>query len=178
MWRTDRLDPYTECDEYRTWAYDEIRKLKPDRIITTGWLNQAFTDPESGKRIPVKDSRPVFDGAVQRTLGTLTDLAPDVYVLGGITNLPKEPEDCLATRKATMGSCALPVDGLTEERNQDWKAATEKAKAHWVDVQPWFCDDQTCPIVVRNMVVYSDTHHITRTYASTLAKGLARELKL
>jgi peptidoglycan/LPS O-acetylase OafA/YrhL len=178
MWRTDRLDPYTECDDYRKWAYDEIRKVQPDRIVTTGWVNQAFTDPDTGTRIPVKDSRAVFDGAVQRTLGTLTDLAPQVYVLGGITNLPKEPEDCLATRKATMGSCALPPDDLTEERNQDWQRAAKTAGARWVDVQPWFCDDKVCPIVVRNTVVYSDTHHITRTYARTLSKGLASVLDL
>jgi len=178
MWRTDRLDPYTECDDYRTWAYEQIRKVQPDRIITTGWLNQAFTDPDTGQRVSVKDSKPVFDGAVQRTLDTLTDLAPDVYVLGGITNLPKEPEDCLATRRATMGSCALPVDGLTAERNRDWQNAAKKAGARWVNVQPWFCDDKMCPIVVRNVVVYSDTHHITRTYASTLSKGLIRELDL
>ncbi len=178
MWRTDRKDPYTECDTYREWAYGEIAKIKPDRIVTTGWLAQAFTDPVTHTRIPIKDSGPVFTAGVKSSLEKLQSMTPDVYVLGGITNLPKEPEDCLASRKATMGSCAQPVDELTGDRNREWKRVVSQGGAHWVDVVPWFCSRNTCPIVVRNMVVYSDTHHVTKTYASTLADGLARKLDL
>jgi hypothetical protein len=178
MWRTDRKDPYTECDAYREWAYGEIAKIKPDRIVTTGWLAQAFTDPVTQKRIPVKDSGPVFTAGIESSIKTLKSMTPQLYVLGGITNLPKEPEDCLASRTASMGSCALPVDDVTADRNQEWKRVVEEADAHWVDVLPWFCAKDTCPIVVRNMVVYSDTHHITKTYAATLADGLTRKLNL
>ncbi len=178
MWRPERKGPYTECDTYRQWAYGEIAKIKPDRIITTGWITQPIMDPVTRKRIAVKDSGPVFTAGVESSMRTLRDLAPQVYVIGAVTNLPKEPKDCLGSRKATMGTCAQAVDKLTSDRNRAWKRVADKTGAHWVDVLPWFCDHGTCPIVVRNLVVYTDTHHITKTYARTLAPGLARKLDL
>ncbi|TQL03662.1 acyltransferase family protein [Cellulomonas sp. SLBN-39] len=40
--------------------------------------------------------------------------------------------------------------------------------AHLVDLTDAYCQDGTCPMVVGNVVVYRDVHHITATFSKTL----------
>jgi hypothetical protein len=99
-------------------------------------------------------------------------------VIGGTPQLDREPSECLASRKATMATCSVPLDRRTSERNQQWRPAAAATGAHFVDPVPWFCDKQTCPIVIRDVIVYRDTNHVTRTFAATLKTGLGRKLGL
>ena len=43
---------------------------------------------------------------------------------------------------------------------------------------PFLCDAQTCPIVIRNVIVYRDTNHLTSTYALRLMPALRDRLRL
>jgi hypothetical protein len=47
-----------------------------------------------------------------------------------------------------------------------------------IDPTPWFCTTTTCPVIVRNVLVYRDVSHITATYSRLLAPLLAPYLKL
>lgn len=176
-WRHEKRRPYTECDTWRDWAYGEIAKIKPERIIISGSIDQTFVDA-SGKPIPVENSAAVFADGVRSTLRKLRQYSPKVHVISGTPILTKEPAECLANRKATMGSCAGPLNSLVEQRNRIWQQATRATGTHWIDAMQWFCDKRTCPLVVGNVIVYRDTNHITKTYADTLRNALARRLGL
>jgi peptidoglycan/LPS O-acetylase OafA/YrhL len=177
-WRPEKARPYTECDTWRQWAYGEIAKLKPDRVIISGYLSLPFADAESRKPISVKDTGSLFAEGAKSALKRLRQSSRNVYVIGGTPTLSKESGDCLADRRATMASCAGPVDQLVEQRNRAWKKEADAAGAHWVDVVPWFCDQRTCPLVVGNVIVYRDTNHITRTYSTAIGDALVRRLGL
>jgi hypothetical protein len=43
---------------------------------------------------------------------------------------------------------------------------------HYIDLTRYFCDDERCPPVAGNVLIYSDLHHITATYARTLSGPL------
>ena len=45
-----------------------------------------------------------------------------------------------------------------------------------VDMNDGLCTASECPIVVGNVVVWRDTHHLTATYARMLAPYLAERL--
>ncbi len=178
-YRVDQRRPYTECDRFRQWAYTQMAKLKPQRIIISGLLAQNFADPADGSRmLTIDGARPIFSAGALHALRTLRTISPQVYVIGGTPNLDREPSDCLASRKATMATCAVPLDRRTSERNQQWRQAAATAGAHFIDTVPWFCDKQTCPIVIRDVIVYRDTNHITTTFAATLTTVLGRKLGL
>lgn len=178
-YRVDKHWPYTECDTYREWAYTEMARRKPDRIIISGLLAQNFADPADGsKMLTIDASRPVFAAGSLHALQRLRTITPQVYVLGGTPNLDDEPGDCLGTRKATMATCAVPLDRRTAERNEDWQKAAVATGAHFVDPVQWFCDKDTCPLVIRDVIVYRDNNHITRTFANTLHIALGRKLGL
>jgi SGNH domain-containing protein len=45
-----------------------------------------------------------------------------------------------------------------------------------IDPIPWFCNATTCPAVVGNVIVYSDTSHMTATYSQLLRSRLEAAL--
>ena len=46
-----------------------------------------------------------------------------------------------------------------------------------VDMNDFFCENGTCSPVVGGVVGYRDSHHITATYATTLAPYLGERLE-
>jgi hypothetical protein len=77
-----------------------------------------------------------------------------------------------------MGTCATPLRSSVRARQNELKAASAAAGADYLNVLPWFCDKKhTCPIVVRDIIVYRDADHVTQTYAERLKPVLARFLR-
>ena len=177
-WRPEKARLYTECDTWREWAYGQMARLKPDRIILTGYLSVPLGDVRSGRPIPDGETQAVFADGAQNALKRLRTLSPRVDVIGGTPTLYKEPTDCLSGRGATMASCAAPLNPLIEQRNMAWRNAAAATGAHWIDVIPWFCDKRTCPLVVGTLIVYRDTNHVTRTYTAALGNLLLQRLAL
>ena len=66
----------------------------------------------------------------------------------------------------------------TVSRNAVWRQATLAARARWVNVDRWLCAKGVCPLVIGNVIVYTDQHHLTRTFARTLIPQLQGALKL
>jgi peptidoglycan/LPS O-acetylase OafA/YrhL len=177
-WRSEEARPFTECDTWREWAYGEIARIKPDRIILSGHLGVPLGDVDSGRPLPEKETGAVFADGAKSALKRLRPLSPRVDVISGTPTLDREPRDCLSGRRATMASCAAPLDPLVEERNRAWKKAAAATGAHWIDVVPWLCDKGTCPLVVGNLIVYRDGSHLTRTYVAALGDLLLQRLGL
>jgi peptidoglycan/LPS O-acetylase OafA/YrhL len=175
LWRIDTQRPYTECDEYHRWAVRELTRIRPDRIILSGFVTLPLAD-RSGRPVADADGAAVFRAGAERMLRALRAIARDVRVISGTPTLEQDPRDCLAERKATMATCALPLGDDVADRNRAWQRASARTGARWVDVVPWFCDRRTCPVVVRDVIVYRDDNHISTTYASVLRAALAEAL--
>ena len=50
-----------------------------------------------------------------------------------------------------------------------------RARRIW-DPTEWFCTATTCPAIIGNIVVYSDTSHTTATYITWLAPEFSAAL--
>jgi hypothetical protein len=177
VWRMEK-GIYAECSTWREWVYGEIARIKPDRIIISGLLSVSLGDVATGAPVPQVDSGPVFADGAKSALKRLRLLSPRVDVISGTPTLHEDPADCLSARRATMATCAASLDPLIVERNRAWQKAAATTGAHWIDVIPWFCDKQTCPLVVGNVIVYRDANHKTRTYIATLGDLLLQRLGL
>jgi len=57
-----------------------------------------------------------------------------------------------------------------------FEAAKETPGVTAVDITPYFCDRTFCHSVIGGVVVYFDAHHLTATYAVTLARIVGKEL--
>jgi hypothetical protein len=45
-----------------------------------------------------------------------------------------------------------------------------------IDTTPYFCDRTFCHALIGGVVVYFDEHHLTATYAVTLARAVGPQL--
>ena len=86
------------------------------------------------------------------------------------------PTECMAAVGATSTACANarsaalpPVDPLVI-------AAENHGQALLVDMNDYICGPDLCEPVVGNVFVWRDSHHLTATYAQTLATPLEKKI--
>lgn len=96
-----------------------------------------------------------------------------IPVAGGIDSVP----DCLALHTDNRAACSgrravwLPADPSIAAARQLGDRGVSVA-----DLTEAFCDETTCWGAIGGVIVYSDGHHITTTYARTVAPRLERVL--
>ncbi|GAB3486641.1 acyltransferase family protein [Flexivirga lutea] len=167
--------PYTQCDTYRKWALQQIKTLKPQMVILSGLLKTPILDAQ-GKKISDAEGTKLFQAGAARTLQKLHGLAGQVDIISDQSRLPKDAGTCLGARSADMSTCAKPPNPVTFARDAAWKASAAQTGAHYVDMMPWECADNVCPIVVDGTIVYRDDHHLSTTYAERLKPVLAQQI--
>jgi len=101
---------------------------------------------------------------------------------------PQDREDQKAEHDPNFCLSEVPVEeanvrcGLDRSKRLDrWydalsAAARRTPGAELVDLTSFYCDEDTCPVVIGGVNVYFDNNHLTVTYAKTLAPYLYREL--
>jgi hypothetical protein len=101
---------------------------------------------------------------------------------------PQDREDAKAEHNPNFCLSEVPVEEANErcgldrsERLDRWydalaAAARRTPGAKLVDLTSFYCDKDTCPVVIGGVNVYFDNNHLTVTYARTLAPYLYREL--
>jgi len=73
---------------------------------------------------------------------------------------------CETARSLALG----PDPGVVE------RTAAEASGATLIDLTPRICPGDRCPVVLRGMIVYRDSHHLTATFARSLSAGIERLL--
>jgi len=178
IWWPAKQRAYTECDTWREGAYAEMAEMKPDMIVTSGLLSFFLVNPVNGKAVAGPTATRLYTAGLRSSLARLHDITPNVNVIGGTPTLPKAAADCLGSTSATMATCVRAPTKNFLERNALWKAATKQVGATFIDPVQWLCYQSACPLVVGNIIVYRDSHHITKTYAATLERQLESRLHL
>jgi len=172
--------PYVECTQWRSWALDQIKRIKPVKVVLGGYFGTPLADEKQNKPIPTGQDSALFAEGAERLLSRLHRALPaaQVSVISDVRVLEQDAGTCLGSRKATMGTCVGPMTPSIVGRNQGWKAAAAATGARYIDLGRFFCDGQTCPLVIRNVIVYRDTNHITSTYALKLKPVFRDQLGL
>ncbi|GAA4187864.1 acyltransferase family protein [Microbacterium oryzae] len=102
----------------------------------------------------------------------------DVPVIAILDNprLPADTIQCIEDDPDTAaGRCGHPADVVMHDDGQV-AAAERDPNATTIDMSEFYCADGTCPAVIGGVVVYRDGHHLTATYAATLAPYLSDRL--
>ncbi len=167
------------CREWRTWALDEIADLSPDIAILADRGDKPLAGPDGEEIQPgVPEHTQAWENAVESTVRTLSESAKRVVVLSETPVMDRDPVTCLGAANANLGEC------LTTFRQsiQDIAAADQRAASaaggEYLDVNRWLCSDNQCPMVVSDIIVYTDGQHISRTFATALADTMAVDLGL
>jgi hypothetical protein len=99
-----------------------------------------------------------------------------VVLIGESPHYVGDPLACLA-ESSTIESCTVPSSQAVNREYQDLEesAATE-ADVDYLRTTEWLCQDDVCPVVMDNLLVYRDPGHLTATITEALAPRLLWEL--
>ena len=170
------VDIGSYCNEWRSNTVDRIiNQENPDMIIiatsTTGELDMITED---GEELFAPDSLPFHEEGMIRTINELKKTGATMVMMGDQIQAPTLPDQCVGDNLKSLRECAFP-NKPRPGRYFDKRAAKETGIELISPVRK-LCNEQICPAVIGNVLVYRDTYHMSATYAETLAPWLGRKL--
>ena len=145
-----------------------LRSGDYDVVLATARRDPTQTEQESSTRV----------AAMETAWRETQDSGTRVVVLRDNPTITQEALDCVtqAADGADTSTCSVSsADAFAG--TDDLVVAADDTGADVVDLASFFCRDDTCPIVIGNVIVYRDQHHITATFSKTLAPYLMERLR-
>jgi peptidoglycan/LPS O-acetylase OafA/YrhL len=159
---------YTECARWRDRVVARVRQIKPDLVViaSTRW----FPTIDAG------DDSPERQGDA---MARLIERIPGRVAI--LVDTPRSAVDvpaCLAQHRAAIEACTTRrADAFTWRHRRREREAARETGATLVDLSDQMCPTDPCPPIIDGRIVYRDHHHLTATFAATLAPALDAELE-
>jgi hypothetical protein len=161
---------YVECDTWKWKALALILKEKPDLVVISESPNH------------VASGVPMWEGQAAVARGTV-DMARRMFASGirvavikHTPWLPWNAPACATAPGADVGACAGERSKAIRYAALNMAAKLEPRLA-LLDFDDAFCKGDRCPVVIGNVFVYRDQHHMTATFSRTLAPVLQRRIE-
>jgi peptidoglycan/LPS O-acetylase OafA/YrhL len=160
---------YRECEQFNENTVAALRKLKPDLVVTAQFRFQ----------YPVR-SEDESDAAQGAAIARMLERVPGTKAI--IADVPFPSHDvpaCLSKHLKDVRPCAVASfrrsSGGSPARE---RIAAKRSGAKLINLGRRICGGPgDCPVVSEGMILYRDEHHLTATYARSLAPALERKLK-
>jgi peptidoglycan/LPS O-acetylase OafA/YrhL len=160
--RVSNLPPVTSCDRWNEKAFDVIKSLRPDAVITLGSSTRTrIEELPSG----LVDGWREFEAAGIPVIGIRDTFRTNEPVPECLERTGYDAITCGAQRNSIFLAQFPPV-GLPLPSN-----------VRFVDMIDLFCGTLTCPAIIGDVVVYRDKSHITDTYAGVLTPFLEQRMR-
>jgi peptidoglycan/LPS O-acetylase OafA/YrhL len=169
---------WPECDDFRSWALDQIATLDPDLVVVASSGPNPVLYDDSGTRIP-KDGidAAARDGYVD-LFTQLSTTAQRAVLLRDVPKSEDLPDECLTKQGNDLGDCLFtPLPASVNDADLSEQAAGQTG-TDVVDPTKWICWDGSCPTVIGDVLPYRDRGHLTTTYAAALSDKLIGALGL
>ena len=164
---------YTECDEFRAWALDQIDAIQPDLVLIASSsrdVKQSVDGKPSGDDMPQ-----VWADGMASVISRVEQASDRVVLIGEMPYPEGSGIDCLTAHTNDVQACNTPVeDALEPATAEAERQVASQMDAAYVDVVPWFCTAKTCPAVIGGLTVHRDDHHVAENYAVWLSNVLGR----
>jgi hypothetical protein len=155
---------YSECEAWRPLVVERLIAAKPDLTIVSSdrWL------PTSVKA----DSDPTRQGRAMARL--LVQIPGAIAIIGDTPASRVDVPVCLSQHAADITRCATSrIEAFGRQKLVREREAAKVANATLVDLSDAICPGDPCQAVIGDMIVQRDDHHLTATFAASLA-GLLR----
>lgn len=144
----------------------------PDHVIIGASKHNSYEEAPEGYRTGSRDEGFAASWSQIRENGT------DVTVILDTPRPEIDVPECVAENTDNLSSCAYDREEVIGNSGAEGqKRAASEANVNYVDLSDSFCNAQSCPPVIGSVLVYRDDHHITATYAETLAPRLEAALR-
>lgn len=157
----DNDGQYVECEAWNKRVQDYISREKPALVITTAletYIKANSDDPSAA---------PLTEGFVESWQRIENNDVP-VLVLADTPYMASNVPDCLALHISDPSQCRTKASQAFKAAGP-LKEAASRQGAHFVDLNDRICPGSFCQPIIGDVLVYRDQHHLSATYARTLA---------
>lgn len=155
--------PYESCADWRARVLDELPKQGVSTVYTSLSRYMGY-----GEQVVVQGLLDAW--------GKLERHGIQTVAIADTPWLPFRPDDCLTSKPAQ--ECYAERSKVVPPSDPLKLATSRMASVKLVDMTDYICNPRNCSVVVGNIVVWRDPHHLSATYSAALAPYLAGELGL
>ncbi len=162
--------PYTGCDGWNANVATALLAAKPDVVVTSAARYQVV----DGSTVlgPTESDARMVQG-MRRSWQRLTGSGIRVVAVADTPRPGFDMADCVSANEAQLTECAVPrttafgLAGATVTT-----AAAGQGGVALVDLGDFICPNTPCAPVIGRVLVFRDDHHLTATYARSLASRM------
>ena len=168
--------PYTSCHDWNEALLERLTGPdRPELVVTSG--SNSYRVFEDGRELGEDASADRLAEGLRESWEAVRAAGVELVVLENTPWLGQDPAECVSAHPDRLTECAQPrADAVEKAGDEQLVAARELGGVDVVDLTRAICPSDRCPAVIGNVVVWRDDHHLTATYARTLASHLEPEL--
>ena len=163
IWSPHLEREYTECERWRERVVARLRQIKP--VLTVIASTRWFPTMDDA------DGDPTRQGVA---MARLIDRLPGRVAI--MVDTPRSEFDvpaCLARHRDAVEACTTKrSDAFTWRHRRREREAAKRSGAALIDLSDSTCPTDPCPPIIGKRLVYRDHHHLTATFAASLAPAL------
>jgi len=147
---------------------------RPDLVVTTAFAPYLTTTGNGTLKGP--KSQQLMVKGLHQTWATLNAAQIPVVAIRETPLMATDVAECVSEHRTSLNRCTTPREEALRLANAIQPAAAGLPGSAAIDLTPWICPAATCPVVIGNVLIYRDEHHLTATFARSLAPFLRQTL--
>lgn len=156
------------CAPWRSSVREYLKSEGVDVVL----MSQYYSLKDSVDRAAIKPD--VWASQLGPLLDGLRADGIEPVVLGDTPDPPDDVPKCVSNRRTSVQSCApgrsTDADRAVEEVI---RATTVEREVSFVEPRRWLCSNDVCPVIVGNLLVYRDGHHLSNRFMKWLTPVVA-----
>lgn len=159
---------YDSCAEWTPDALATIAGLQPEFVFTNASRPVGVMGPDVTPRQYIE----LWRALEEQGIGVLA-IRDTPWLNNG--RGPVRASDCLGGGDSPE-ECGMPRERSISPINPASLAAAGLSNVRLVDLTDGLCGPENCPVVVGNVIVYHDSHHLSGSWVRSASGELARQL--
>lgn len=157
---------YAECTRWRQAVLQALQRERPDLVLVSSsrWVHPV--NPLDADLRRQGDAMARLLRLLPGRVVVIADTPLSFYDVPACLSRPVRPPDGCSTSRGYA---------LTGHLMRD-KFAADLSGAWLIDPAEWLCGEAMCPAIIDWTIVYRDDHHLTATFARSLAPALDARL--
>lgn len=168
---------YHRCDIWRRNTEQQIAAIHP-AIVFVSWARWIEPRAKAERKVPTGYGGAWQDG-VAAIFKFLQQSASHVIFISDVPTFTFGAADCISQHLTDVQTCnETPLSKaifMPKMRAAEFQIARSLGIPS-IDPIPWFCTPAVCPVLVRNMLVYYDSSHMTPAWSRFIAPVLAASI--
>ena len=163
---------YEACTVWNSKLMRKLETLDPTLVI----MSQSRGHRALGKDNDDESEKVLAKGLLTRW-GELRSRGVPVLVIADTPWMSKDIPDCLSAPRFVPGACDTPIARALRHSDSILLAMESNPDVAFINFNDQICEDGNCPAIRDDVILWRDRHHLTATYARSLAPLLEPVIK-